>query len=615
MTHVGRTIFCSFLDYFHYDYAVRVQRYRELLVEQEARLALRICVLIAQQVTISASAIIESPLTPRIVSELDELSGVGDLVIIGNDESMGAHFERRARDHFDVGSPVDITNAYRRRRTLDTSYERRDILLSNQIRKTWAARLETDALPAWYVDDMRRKGFKPAQIEAIWVGVPDRVYPRALVPPHLVNEFQRLGVSHPSYTGVGAIVDAAYTAAHSAKPAGALLTGLRYLNLGYEAPELGRFEIIRYPDAVRFLHATGLRDKVLNASGSALAAVKYSALGETLAANLTGASVPPEGVDSDWTQQLSGMLDQEATGPTGTVFEHDSPTVGVITALPIESLAVTLALGCRRIGYMNGDPNRYSFAEVPVEDGAQTVKVIVAHMPRQSNNQASSVATNLFRTFSTVRDVIFCGIACGIPNPHKADSDVRLGDILVSDRRGIVQTDAVAIKDGENEDRSILPPPSRRLLNAVRDLEVDILADTRRLLERIGIIVGANEHLTMPSRDTDILLDGEGTRVPVRNIEGGVDRPRVFYGAIGSSNALIRDHKLRDELGKRFSLIGLEMEGAGTAEAGWSDSRGYLVIRGVSDYGDNRTKNDLWHGYAAAAASGYLRELIARVST
>jgi hypothetical protein len=34
-------------------------------------------------------------------------------------------------------------------------------------------------------------------------------------------------------------------------------------------------------------------------------------------------------------------------------------------------------------------------------------------------------------------------------------------------------------------------------------------------------------------------------------------------------------------------------------------------VRGISDYCDNRTKNDVWHGYAALAAAAYVRGLLA----
>jgi nucleoside phosphorylase len=56
------------------------------------------------------------------------------------------------------------------------------------------------------------------------------------------------------------------------------------------------------------------------------------------------------------------------------------------------------------------------------------------------------------------------------------------------------------------------------------------------------------------------------------------------------------------------------MEGFGVADAAWEyEKAGYLVVRGVCDYCDVRTKHlqtDAWKRYAAMAAAAYVRALI-----
>ena len=57
------------------------------------------------------------------------------------------------------------------------------------------------------------------------------------------------------------------------------------------------------------------------------------------------------------------------------------------------------------------------------------------------NNIAATRATLLLEHFPTVTSIIMVGIAGGVPNPENPDTHVRLGDIVVSDRKGVVQYD------------------------------------------------------------------------------------------------------------------------------------------------------------------------------
>lgn len=51
------------------------------------------------------------------------------------------------------------------------------------------------------------------------------------------------------------------------------------------------------------------------------------------------------------------------------------------------------------------------------------------------------------------------------------------------------------------------------------------------------------------------------------------------------------------------------MEGAGVADATWTNGAGYLVVRGICDYCDG-IKGDVWQGAAAIAAAAYVRALV-----
>lgn len=78
----------------------------------------------------------------------------------------------------------------------------------------------------------------------------------------------------------------------------------------------------------------------------------------------------------------------------------------------------------------------------------------------------------------------------------------------------------------------------------------------------------------------------------------------VHRGTIASGELMVKDGVMRDHLAQEHGILCFEMEAAGAL----ADFPG-LAIRGVSNYCDSH-KNDDWHGYAAAAAAAYARQLL-----
>ena len=58
-------------------------------------------------------------------------------------------------------------------------------------------------------------------------------------------------------------------------------------------------------------------------------------------------------------------------------------------------------------------------------------------------------------------------------------------------------------------------------------------------------------------------------------------------------------------------LRAIEMEGAGVAWSSFASSRDWMIVRGVSDYGDRRMATN-WRKYASAVAAAYARALLGR---
>jgi nucleoside phosphorylase len=289
-----------------------------------------------------------------------------------------------------------------------------------------------------------------------------------------------------------------------------------------------------------------------------------------------------------------------------------APTVGIITALPEEFDAVRIMLADtqRHRTQGPGAGHEYLLGEVVSPRGG-VHRVVLAQTAVMGNNSAALRASKLLTDFHTVDAIIMCGIAGGVPNPESPTDHVRLGDIVVSDRLGVVQYDFGKQKGKKFEPRHSPRPPSSTLLQAVQVLEQDRLAGQRPWDEflKLGL---QQRSLSRPDDAADVLLDRGGA--PVTHPAYAGPRPRVFLGPIASSNVVQGDAARRDALRDQFKVKAVEMEGSGIADATWEyEKAGYLVVRGVCDYYDARNKGqktDLWKPYAAMAAAAYVRALL-----
>ena len=290
-----------------------------------------------------------------------------------------------------------------------------------------------------------------------------------------------------------------------------------------------------------------------------------------------------------------------------------APTVGIITALPHEASAVRAVLGDPpQIKVPGSGAGRiYWMAEVCSPRGVHRVIVAQAGM---GTNVAAVRAGLLLNHFPSVNSVIMCGIAGGIPKPNKPDDHVRLGDVVVSDLKGVVQYDFVKRTVGKkkaeviDEVRAAGHRPSAELLEAVQALAADEHFD-RRPWEHWLAEGLARLHWSRPDAATDVLAGDTG---PVQHPLDPKRRdglPRVFLGPVASANTLLKDPAKRDALGNQYGAKAVEMEGSGVTDATWTYGIGYLVVRGICDYCD-ANKNDVWQNYAATAAAAYVRALL-----
>jgi len=300
--------------------------------------------------------------------------------------------------------------------------------------------------------------------------------------------------------------------------------------------------------------------------------------------------------------------------------EVGTPTVGIITALPHELAAIRAALGSPQEmpghAYGKGAGRRYFMAEVPSAKGGKH-RVVIAHAG-VGTNQAAVRATLLLNQFP-VEAIIMCGIAGGVPHPTKPDDHVRLGDIVVSNVKGVVQYDLVKRSiGGSEEERDVIEEvrSSPHRPSALLTEAVDLLESDRHLGEhpwedvlKTGL---ASLRWARPDASTDKVADSANPSLFVTHPDDAERRPgqpRVFLGSIASSNTLLKDPVRRDSLRDQFGAKAVEMEASGIVDATWTHGVGYLVVRGICDYCDSK-KGDAWQRYAAMAAAAYVRALL-----
>ncbi|THW99794.1 hypothetical protein D6D13_09929 [Aureobasidium pullulans] len=311
--------------------------------------------------------------------------------------------------------------------------------------------------------------------------------------------------------------------------------------------------------------------------------------------------------------------------------KREDYTVAWICPLEIEQIAALEMLEKEhpRLPQPANDHNVYNLGSINGHN------VVVAGLHTTGNCSAATVVAQMRGTFPQLRFGLLVGIGGGVPVNTDA-GPIRLGHIVVSkpvgQHSGAVQYDHGKAEAGTFIRTGFLAPPPNVLLNAARESEVR----RRRLsedplvahLRRIDVSKRGLRNYNRPSSDQDHLYEPSYVHVDREKsckkcgCEAGkrVDRSTddsddeniyeeddnwltVHRGTIASGELVMRDGRQRDTLAQNDKVLCFEMEAAGAL-----NNFPCLVVRGISDYSDSH-KNDKWHGYAAAVAAAYAREL------
>ncbi|KAK8929326.1 hypothetical protein VCV18_001988 [Metarhizium anisopliae] len=126
-----------------------------------------------------------------------------------------------------------------------------------------------------------------------------------------------------------------------------------------------------------------------------------------------------------------------------STLSRDDYTIGWVCALPLELAASMTMLDQVHdlLPTLYGDTNSYALGSICHHN------VVMACLPisQVGTNNAAIVATNMKRSFPSIRMCLVVGIGGGVPSK----ADVRLGDVVVGIR--IMQYDKVKTKAGGEE--------------------------------------------------------------------------------------------------------------------------------------------------------------------
>lgn len=281
--------------------------------------------------------------------------------------------------------------------------------------------------------------------------------------------------------------------------------------------------------------------------------------------------------------------------------------IGLITALEKEYAAVAKIMENTEDRFFEGPGAGRHFLVGEIPSANKGVHRIALGLCGMGNNKAAIRATKMQACFPQIEDFIMVGIAGGIPMPDRVDEHIRLGDIVVSE--GVVQYDFGKQVGKHWICRSKPAKPSAKLLEAVSAIKIkeyDGIYNWKKYIDKYA------EKAFVHPNDEDILHGPQGEIIlhPKDPTRDGY--PKVFTGEIASANTLLKDYARRQALREQFSVLAIEMEASGIADAAWDLGHGYLVVRGICDYCDEY-KNDAWQHYAAMVAACYTRDLLERM--
>ncbi|BAE55442.1 unnamed protein product [Aspergillus oryzae RIB40] len=305
--------------------------------------------------------------------------------------------------------------------------------------------------------------------------------------------------------------------------------------------------------------------------------------------------------------------------------------VAIICALPLEANAVLCSLdeiwhdAHNTYGRAVGDDNAYDYGR----SGGHSVVVVT--LPGMGKVPASTAASYLRMSFSSIKLVLLVGVCGAVPRTDR--TEIILGDVVISqsivelDRgrqypNGFKRKDTILDSHGRpNEDILGLLQRWKATLH-LKNLQKKTTENLKTLLQH------PDSEARYPGATEDKLFERDlqyssGTRLTAcdelqcdesklvprtrlreRDTDGEIPTPLIHFGLIGTADTVQKSAAHRDKHAESEGVIAFEMEGAGV----WNKFN-CLIIKGVCDYADSH-KNKNWQNYAAAVAASVAKEIL-----
>ncbi|KAL3478522.1 hypothetical protein BJX99DRAFT_256418 [Aspergillus californicus] len=318
--------------------------------------------------------------------------------------------------------------------------------------------------------------------------------------------------------------------------------------------------------------------------------------------------------------------------------------IAIICALPLEANAVIAIFDHhwdrqdQIYSKAKGDPNAYTTGVIGKHN------VVVAHMPGMGKVSAAGVAVGLRISFPNIQLALVVGICGGVPHSPHHQSDIHLGDVIISQcvvqydfgkqYPGVFQPTDTETSSGSTP--AVIQCILRRLqtdhhATQLREDTVAFLKEVQQKSPRSTHPGAEFDQLYNPAYvhhhgdpvDCDVCWRDEkhvcstALRMTCPQLGCEADKlvyrrrspnfaesdvlqqssPSIHIGKMGSGDTVMRSGIHRDEIATRDGIIAFEMEGSGV-----SAYFPTLVIKGVGDYADSH-KSKQWQDYAAATAA------------
>jgi tetratricopeptide (TPR) repeat protein/nucleoside phosphorylase len=263
--------------------------------------------------------------------------------------------------------------------------------------------------------------------------------------------------------------------------------------------------------------------------------------------------------------------------------------IAVLTIIQDELFAVLQALGIPESARVKDESGTIYYRwRVRSERARRDYNVVLTCVGREGNPPTAAAVQDVLHRYAP-QAVLLVGIAAGLK--HK----VRIGEVVFSER--VVAYESAA--EGVAPDGSAHQEPRPEIRQVPYRMQQDVVnyrPDRERLEQRFKRTGGAFP--APPAKDKEFYREHVATRISVKR------------ATVASGEKLLRNPGKLLEFRKLHGKTEVgEMEAAGLMQACERQGIPWLVIRGISDFGDE-FKNDHFHELATRSAAAVLADFL-----